>query len=196
MAVASPILAPSPLPRARARRTRASAASWSPVVFPFSCFGAIGTASKRPQNQVRQQYRHDWCLISATRGRSCCTALKTAHTPQRPTHPQLMLMMLARPAPKSTPEAITNSVWSDKDRRNKASWEHAKSSIFTAFSPFSKAIKKGTSSRDRHAKRGRPSAQSRSFTNVHTRPLKNAGRTGDEAGRRHWRHPGKAKALG
>ena len=63
-------------------------------------------------------------------------------TPQRPTNPQLMLMMLARPAPKSTPEAIKNSVLSDKDRRNKACWEHAKSSIFTAFSPLSKAIKK------------------------------------------------------
>ena len=63
-------------------------------------------------------------------------------TPHWPTNPQLMLMMLARPAPKSTPEAITNSVLSDKDRRNKACWEHANSSIFTAFSPLSKAIKK------------------------------------------------------
>ena len=116
-------------------------------------------------------------------------------TPHWPTNPQLMLMMLARPAPKSTPEAITNSVLSDKDRRNKACWEHANSSIFTAFSPLSKAIKKGASSRDKHAKRGRPSAQSRSYTKVHRNPLENAERTGDEAGRRHYRHPGKAKAL-
>ena len=60
-----------------------------------------------------------------------------AHRP-----PQLMLMMLARRAPKSTPEAIKSSVLNDKHRRNKACWEHTKTLIFTAFSPLSKAIKK------------------------------------------------------
>ena len=53
-----------------------------------------------------------------------------------------MLMMLIRPVPKSTPEAITNSVLNDKDRRIKACWEYANSSIFIVFSPVSKAIKK------------------------------------------------------
>ena len=69
--------------------------------------------------------------------------LTTTDPPMAHRPPQLMLMMLARRAPKSTPEAIKNSVLNDKHRRNKACWEHTKTSIFTAFSPLSKAIKKG-----------------------------------------------------
>ena len=71
---------PPPPPRAGGcvLCTQASAASWSPLVFPFPCFGAIWNRLRVAPQPGTGAHRHDRCFISPMYRLSCCTTLQTA----------------------------------------------------------------------------------------------------------------------
>ena len=117
----------------------------------------LGPAGEHHEHQLGGLWAIGGSVVGSLQG-GTAAALKTAHhrPPNGPHTPQLMLMMLARRAPRSTHEERFERQTPSKQGMLGT---HENLDIYSVFASF-QSDKKGASDRDSHAKRGRPSARS------------------------------------